>query len=379
MAASTTLAPATETTSTAPARYYAGLDGLRGVAILAVFFSHFNGGHTAGNRIVHLLASIADAGWVGVDLFFVLSGFLITGILFDTAHSKTRAKNFYARRALRIFPVFYGVLAALLLLTPVLHFHWRPGHLLYFLYLSNLIPVVAPHLIPPGIGFDFVHVWSLAVEEQFYLLWPLIVWNIKDRKILLYISATIIVAAFLLRCFLSLRGVDPNIIYQLLFTRADSLVCGGALALLVRGPGGRHLPVLPVALYSGAAVLTVFILDGNGLHNSALMSTIGYTAIALFCACIVYSALNQKTWIYRISQWQIFRFFGRYSYGLYIYHGVLLVFLIPFLPRMQQTTHSVFLGGILYLLFSLLISLSLAMLSFHYFEAPILKLKRRFA
>jgi peptidoglycan/LPS O-acetylase OafA/YrhL len=99
------------------ARHYPALDGLRGIAILAVFFSHFGGGHKSTNFIIRGWSHVADAGWMGVDLFFVLSGFLITGILIDSADREDRVKNFYARRALRIFPLFYGVLFGFLLLT----------------------------------------------------------------------------------------------------------------------------------------------------------------------------------------------------------------------------------------------------------------------
>src|ERR1700761_8041685 len=121
-------------------RHYPALDGLRGIAILAVFCYHFGGGSKSSNWLIQAWSSIADTGWMGVDLFFVLSGFLITGILYDTAHKPHRVRNFYARRSLRIFPLYYGVLLLFLLLTPVLQLHWKPGHLLYFFYLSNMMP-----------------------------------------------------------------------------------------------------------------------------------------------------------------------------------------------------------------------------------------------
>src|ERR1035441_8464452 len=169
----------------AKARHYPALDGLRGVAILAVFFYHFAGGQSSRNIFVQIWSGVAGIGWMGVDLFFVLSGFLITGILFDTAHKQAKVRNFYARRSLRIFPLYYGVLLVFLLLTPVLPLHWRPGHLLYFFYLSNVMPILTPGLSSPGPKMVVGHLWSLAVEEQFYLIWPFIVWYVKDRRKLL--------------------------------------------------------------------------------------------------------------------------------------------------------------------------------------------------
>jgi peptidoglycan/LPS O-acetylase OafA/YrhL len=359
-------------------RHYPALDGLRGIAILAVFFSHFGGGHKSTNFIIRAWSHVADAGWMGVDLFFVLSGFLITGILLDTANREDRVKNFYARRALRIFPLFYGVLFGFLLLTPFLHLHWQSGHLLYFFYLSNMIPVLTPNLPPPGRSVGLVHLWSLAVEEQFYLLWPLVVWSLRDRTKLLRISVGIMICVLVLRTILVLRGTDPFIVYSLLFTRGDSLICGSALALLVRGPSARSLPVKWLLPLSSATVIALFIVSGSGLHEAPVMSTVGYTAIAIFCACLVYYAHQGRGWIAAVCSQAWLRFFGRYSYGLYIYHGLLVVFLFPLVYPIQRFVHSVFWGSILYLLFSLGLTLGIAMMSYHFFEAPILALKKRF-
>jgi peptidoglycan/LPS O-acetylase OafA/YrhL len=370
--------PAQERTTNHPNRYYPALDGLRGIAILAVFFSHFGGGHKSTNLVIRIWSHIADAGWMGVDLFFVLSGFLITGILLDTASQENRVKNFYARRALRIFPLFYGVLFGFLLLTPILHLQWRAGHILYFVYLSNMIPILAPHLRSPGTSVGLVHLWSLAVEEQFYLLWPFMVWLVKDRGKLLRISLLIMVCALALRIALVLLGVDSFIVYSLLFTRADSLICGSALAILVRGPSADYLPVKWVMPLSGASVVGLFLLTRSGSHEAPFISTLGYTLIAIFCACLVYRARQGDGWIAAISNHHVLRFFGRYSYGLYIYHGLLVVFLFPLVYPIQRLVHSIFWGSILYLLFSLGLTLAIAMMSFHFFEAPILKLKKRF-
>jgi peptidoglycan/LPS O-acetylase OafA/YrhL len=328
--------------------------------------------------MVHLWSRLADAGWMGADLFFVLSGFLITGILFDTAHRPDRARNFYARRALRIFPLFYGVLFAILLLTPILGLYWKAGHLLYFLYLSNMVPVLSPALPPLASTVSLFYLWSLAVEEQFYLLWPIVVWLVRDRCALLRVSGGIMICTLLLRIILVARGVEFAIVYTLLVTRADSLICGGALALLVRGPRAEMLPVRWVLPISAAAVLSVFAIAGTTVYISPLTSTLGYSFVAIFCACLVYLAQQSKGWFATIASQPWLRFFGRYSYGLYIFHGLLVTSLLPLVYPIQRLVGSVFLGGILALLLFLALSLAMAMISYQFFEAPILRLKKRF-
>src|ERR1700761_9741340 len=110
-------------------RFYPALDGLRAIAVLMVFYQHYIS-NTGG-------APAFNWGWSGVDLFFVLSGFLITGILYDTRNTLHRFRNFYVRRTLRIFPLYYGVLLMALLLTPVFHWFWHPAQILWPLYLGN--------------------------------------------------------------------------------------------------------------------------------------------------------------------------------------------------------------------------------------------------
>src|ERR1700744_2918814 len=114
------------------------LDGLRGVAFLMVFFRHYGISSHQGSSWIKIVTSICSVGWVGVDLFFVLSGFLITGILLDTRGRPGYFANFYARRALRIFPLYYTVMGVLFVLTPWLHLEWHKGHLAYLFYAGNI-------------------------------------------------------------------------------------------------------------------------------------------------------------------------------------------------------------------------------------------------
>jgi len=178
------------------------LDGVRGLAILMVMLHHFTPDHGAG------ILSVLHLGWVGVDLFFVLSGFLITGILFDAKGSANYFQNFYARRGLRIFPLYYGILLLILFALPLLQWldviHvpgldqvrvWQPW---LWLHSSNLLLAWKGQWMLDSGVIRMNHFWSLAVEEHFYLVWPVVV-ALFDRKSLMKIAAGVIIAALSLR------------------------------------------------------------------------------------------------------------------------------------------------------------------------------------
>ena len=191
-----------QTTLPAPADSHAHipvLDGLRGLAVVLVLICHatvLNEVPTAAGKMYLVLARLS---WAGVDLFFVLSGFLITGILFDAKGKTNYFRNFYARRTVRIFPLYYAYIALVLFLIPRFapaidhHFVKRPPvSWPYWLYVSNFYQTFEPthHIV-------FVS-WSLAIEEQFYLVWPLVVF-FCSRKALLRITMGMIVGSILLR------------------------------------------------------------------------------------------------------------------------------------------------------------------------------------
>src|SRR4051794_16589890 len=184
------------------------LDGVRGCAIL-------------GDLVAHAFASLpgSASGVLGVDLFFVLSGFLITGILLDTRERPDYFRSFYTRHALRLFPLaflYLGVVAALPLIHQLLGVHgasyYEGSWWWYTLYVSNLKP---SHGARDPYLWQF---WSLSVEEQFYLLWPLVIWWL-GRKRLPWVCFFIVGASLLLRCVWVLQGVDRDTIYRHTLTR----------------------------------------------------------------------------------------------------------------------------------------------------------------
>src|SRR5262249_4475877 len=196
------------------------LDGLRGLAIALVVFYHTTNYAMARSAFDRALTVLPSLGWSGVDLFFVLSGFLITGILLRARQSPTYFRSFYARRVLRIFPLYYAVLVLLLLIVPRIGVlspfdgFWNAGAsrqgFWYWLYLSNLKVALAgawQHRV-----LDIT--WSLAIEEHFYLLWPLAVRRCSERT-LLAICAVTALGALALRVALLATSVSPIAVYVL--------------------------------------------------------------------------------------------------------------------------------------------------------------------
>jgi len=363
-------------------RHYKGLDGLRGLAFLSVFFHHYALTTHSTQHWILAVAWLAGGGWAGVDLFFVLSGFLITGILLDTREHQYYFRNFYARRALRIFPLFYGVMFLLLLLTPVLHLQWKLGHIAYFLYLGNIAGHVDGSLnfVQPFV--NLTHTWSLAVEEQFYMLWPLVVLFVASRKRLLKVCAGLMGLGLLLRIALVLFKPGPGFewAYGELPTHADGLLCGAIAAILVRQV---DLAVLIrksrwIGVAAGLGLIVLLVKNKDLNYHTAVMTIFVYPLLAVIFTVILLRTLKPDTWLFRICSMRGLRFFGRYSYGMYIYHRVFSPYLGTFLPDLQRISHSILIGGILYVLFVLLITVIVSVSSYELFEKRFLKLKSRF-
>ena len=194
------------------------LDGLRGIAVLLVLAFHcryfFPPWMEKSAR-----PTLDVLGWSGVDLFFVLSGYLITGILLDTKDSSSYFRTFYARRSLRIFPLYFSFVAAVLLLA-----QWRVHGFWYLTYLSNWQP-------GHGVNDGYLsHLWSLAIEEQFYLIWPAVVWFVPPGR-LKWICIALAVTAAGLRPF---AGSQDQAAYRLTPCRMDSLALGAFVAIGMR-------------------------------------------------------------------------------------------------------------------------------------------------
>ena len=365
---------------------FPALDGLRALAVTAVFLDHYGGG-AHGGRILNMLNTIRIHGWAGVDLFFVLSGFLITGVLYDTVGDAHYFKRFYARRSLRIFPVYYLVFAVLLLLTPITLFQWRPGHALFLIYMGNLIAnhdfalydVISARskwmTVPIG------HLWSLCVEEQFYLLWPLLVIRIRNRRSLLWTAAALSSAAFAMRVLVVVYAspiTAERWIMRTLPFRMDDLLMGGILALLLRGPAAARVQTGCKWLFLAAAAGTVAVFYYSSDYDSALLLTAGLSCIGLASTGLIGMALRPGGLTFRTLTLRPLLALGRYSYGFYVYHLLLMWQWIRLLTFLSDRTHSRALSGAIALSLNFATTFLIAKFSFNFFESRFLRYKKHF-
>ncbi len=379
-------------------RHLPALDGVRGLAILMVLVYHlmlFNG--DTGHRWVDAISRIRGLGWMGVDLFFVLSGFLITGILYDSLHTAHFFRNFYMRRFLRIFPLYYGFLFILLLLTPVLHVRWGGHFVVLLAYLQNTgiwFPTTGFHLAPL---VDLDHFWSLAVEEQFYIFWPLLVFLIQDRRRLLQTAYGLCACALIFRILLRIHGAPEPLgpLHAWIFCRMDTLLLGGILALTLRGdPSSLTTPVKKaiawICFLGGMVTMLVagLKLPDRQLLQNPFFSTFGYTLIAVAFVSLIFLAMQKGTALNRIFCMGWLRSLGKYSYGIYVLHilvghlvgmawhkilGVSLrIWLTPHL-------HSRSLAVLAEFAVTVSIVYCVAWLSFNLYEVHFLRMKRRFS
>jgi len=361
------------------------LDGVRGVAILLVLFCHLSVSCLPSSTVfLHIVHEVLYFGWSGVQLFFVLSGFLITGILLDTKEASNYFQAFYARRVLRIFPLYYAVLISLFCLSNT---HIGNGlnsvlplpsaRPLYFAYLSNwqsTDPNTGPNLLGPF--------WSLAVEEQFYFVWPLVVW-LLPRKILLPLCLAGTGTALLLRVVLFASHVDLwRIMYGTFTVGLDSLLAGAAIAVIVRD---RAL-VLRARRWIYIAGLTGFLaLLGTAASAGNLMPhgwrcCWFYTCLSAIFAMFVFHVFvtaKTDTQVQRALRSNFLVSFGKYSYGIYVYHWPILA-LTDIKFGAQFGLRGKLLNSIAIAAAVFVASYFTAKLSYHCFEIKFLNMKRFF-
>jgi peptidoglycan/LPS O-acetylase OafA/YrhL len=382
------LAPASPTSAAVRpgSSHVSALDGIRGLAILMVLGHHLIYINAAPTSPIYVWArAVRDSLWCGVDVFFALSGFLITGILIKTVAAPGFFRNFYARRVLRIFPLYYGVLLVLFAVTPLLHIHWG-GQQWSLLTYSNHI-LLNTH--DSGWNFYFggyvnlVNFWSLHVEEQFYLIWPLIVFYVRDPLRLLPLTLLFSLASLGLRLWLTAHGVSHEVLYATLLTRSDNLLLGAALALLIetRFRDFTLRAARPIFAASIATLATIFIVRRGLLLTENLSFSIQFTLLALASTALIGLCLDPHSPVPRLFSTRPLRFFGKYSYGLYIFHSVLPIFLLPPLLRALAplTAHGhALLQHLLTSLAELIAAVLVSVLSYRYFETPFLRLKKHF-
>lgn len=386
------------------------LDGLRGLAILLVLWYHESMIRTQ-TVVDKVYSHFAGLGWCGVDLFFVLSGFLITGILLDSKGGSSYFKNYYIRRVLRIFPLYYAVVAICLLVLPHIP-HPKANNFgrisgdewFYWLHISNISIALRGAYRHAVLDVS----WSLAIEEQFYLIWPTIVW-LCSRKALQRVCVGMFFLALASRIwFIWFWGQDEsrpfaNYLspYVLTPCRIDALAWGGLIACIVRNPGGLR-SLVPLAKWLCPLLLTLAVTltviewrlgtypyyergAGMGPWSQTFFFSLaapGFAALLVLCA-----ASRPGTILNTIMCSGFMRAFGKYSYAIYLFHMPVRAlvrdlfyssFTYPGRIKFFQIMGSELPGQLLFYPLATIPVFILAWLSWKFFEAPILSLKRFF-
>ena len=348
------------------------LDGLRGLAVLLVLISHSG-----------YLEALPHAGMLkharfGVDLFFVLSGFLITGILVDSKNSEHYFRNFYARRALRIWPLYYLILFVAFIAVPLFAAAMRAtaaGNWPAFVfYVQNIAFIHSDNNYPFALGVT----WSLAVEEQFYLTWPVLVFLLRKRTLGI-LSASLVVVSLSLRLAGYFHGAPVGFIHFFTLSRLDAIALGSLAAIWLRSPNctlvrWRIRAYQFLGLGVTGMVLARILMPKNG-------SVVGYTFMAFaFTGLLGLSLISdpQSSLLGRGLSARWLRYIGRISYGLYLLHGPIFLVWLRFMGSREFLPYNEVARNLLAFSGQFLSATLAASLSWRFFEEPILRLKERF-
>ncbi|HRO44912.1 acyltransferase [Agriterribacter sp.] len=345
--------------------YYHSVDGLRGVTALMIIAGHFFTLKRSMNSVA--LHSIFEFCGTGVSLFFLLSGFFITRILLKSLGSEHYFKNFYVRRALRIFPLYYFALAVYYITSRIFGIGFQysassGSQAYYYFFLQNIANTFSWKASGP------YHFWSLALQEHFYLFWPAIVYffyKTTGRR-LLFVSVLLLLLPLLVRYFMLLKGYSIN---HFTFARLDQLALGGILAILEKNKvlTQKNLKYFIICIVSGLALTAFAQLKLSSFYFELLKHNI---LGVLYFGVIGYCVINENNgFLTKAIKQKPLMYLGKISLGMYVWH-VLVVF---FINHGSSTGYSLF-------DFLILVGITtlLASMSYYWLEKPFLQLKNRF-
>jgi peptidoglycan/LPS O-acetylase OafA/YrhL len=366
-----------------PAEHLPMLDGLRGLAILMVLAHNLLVLEPAAGLVARRIEQALNLGWIGVTLFFALSGYLITRSLLLSSDSPSYFRDFFARRILRIFPLYYATLFFLLVVLPALvdlppEFTVDLRHQVWlWVFLSNWTT--------PFYGSALPHFWSLAIEEQFYAVWPFLLRRRRPAQVF-RLCLVLALASFLVRLAMLLGGADPEAVYMFTFARMDALALGAALAALVSMPDRFERIVAMrgrlLAAAAGLWLLGVVITHGYP-RTLPLGQTVGYSLLAITFAMVILCAIcaepSGTPRVMRLLRARPLRILGKYSYGMYVFHKPIHDLVgRPLMASLGHAPTESVGPALAYLAAAGLVTFVAAAVSFHALELPFLRLKRHF-
>ena len=360
-------------TETANRIWYPALDGIRGLAILLVVFYHNFG-----------FIDYFFFGWLGVDLFFVLSGFLITDILIRTRNNPHFLSSFYKKRVLRIFPLYYLVLIIFLVVIPALQLpipglsYFLQNQLWLWLYLQNWLFIFKP----PGSSTLLTPLWSLAVEEQYYLLWPFLILFVRNVKVLFAVLLLLLLGVISIRFVIWTYQLESLAYFNLYtFSRIDGICLGSMLALLRSWNASLVKKNTTLIVFILAAINFLFFFFNRSYHFSfPYLAVVGYTTFAvLFCLLVNEAITTENKFIDLVFNLPSLKFFGKISYSLYVFHWPIHLLLFPIiLPFIQNNlTENTLSGSVVSSIVTTCAGVLISVFSYQYFEKIFLKIKNK--
>lgn len=365
------------------------LDGMRGLASIMVISYHIfkRGGYFTTNPVLHIISDLTLYHWYALDTFFVLSGFLITSILLRTKGRPNYFRNFYVRRSLRVFPLYYVTLIVIISILPLVDPDFMPD-------LPRLIPLLLlyqqnwVHVIQ---GFNLTIylavTWSLAVEEQFYLTWPLVV-NALSKKNLMRLCFAIIGLSTLARILGAIFWTNTHAMvtffYYNTFTRMEPIAAGVLLAIAFTEPAWKERlrkVALPVFLVAYIILLVVEVVSNTGtphpIYDNVPLTLVGYNLAAIFAAAliVILTTHAETSILRRFFNNKILVFFGDHSYSMYLFHMPVALILLDALWRNDYRGWPFF---FIYIGLVFAITTAISMVTWYVIERPMLNMKKYF-
>lgn len=379
---------------TKPLSHIASLDGLRGLAVLFVLLFHFSWAFPDTTPALAQLREYLWSGWLGVDLFFVLSGYLITrGLVKDSEFSVgKRLKLFWARRAFRIFPLYYIVVIVGTVVCLAVGAHDDIPGVSYWLYFQNYTLAFDPDVMRWT-----AHFWSLAIEEQFYFVWPLVV-LLAGKRARLQVAFALLVLCVVLRTGFMVVGHKVHLfgwddvqlakfVYRATPMHMDGLLVGAILAMFDQDKT-QKLGVLfrkirlPLFWASFLGLLGLMVITkGFGTYDRRVI-IVGYPLLAVVFGCAISLSVDGRIppFLQRAFSGGVLSACGKVSYGMYIFHWMLVVAIVPWQEAQNASLSPAMAAGLgaAVVVVGTLVVYVLATLSYRFVEHPFLKIKEKF-